>query len=388
MKAFKKLSQATFVGVLFSFGLNAFYAYIAPFLSSIGFSNSNISFIYTFSPLAVIVLTPILGRFSDEIGRKRIIILGLLSEIATILAIVILPLSFLRATILVTFQIAAAIVVELTILSSIEDNLDGKNRGFFTGVFESIKSLGVFLGPLAGSLIVVFYPVDFVFKFTILIFLFLIIFALLLKEKNISREPKYKDLNFIREIKNFWNNYRLRGLGILGIFIHFSVPSYIIFLPLFVIQDLRAPLQYVGFIAAIGVFFNLFQFIHGWLCDMKGSGKIVLLGTTITALTFIMIYFTNSLFLLFAVVFLHSFGSSMWNTSAWCYLSEIGEKVGREGEILGSYMAIAKIGSFLSFIVSGVLVLFLGVRFLFLFYGVLILVATVLTSKYFSVNKV
>jgi len=260
-------------------------------------------------------------------------------------------------------------------------------RGLFTGIYQSIRSVGVVAGPLAGAFVVALYPINLTFKLAVLIFLIILLLTLFLKEnRGANEKPKAADFNFIAEIKQFLANKNLRGMAILGFFANFTHRGTTVFLPLFVIQELKAPLKFVGIIAALGMFFSLFQFVHGWICDKKGSRKVIISGMVLSGLALLLVYFADSILALGLVVLLFSLGLSMWNTSAWCFMSNIGEKIKKEGQVVGSYEAISDAGIFASFITSGFVISFIGLRGIFVLYGVLILISVALSFRYLFFN--
>ena len=106
--------------------------------------------------------------------------------------------------------------------------------------------------------------------------------------------------------------------------------------------------------------------IFGWLA-----------GTFISGLFAAFMYGANSYIVILILLFLGGLGNSMWNVSAWTLMSDIGEKNKIEGSVIGAYISIAKIGAFLSFLVSGFVVQYFGINTLFLFNGVLIVIGTI-----------
>ncbi|MBW6451447.1 MAG: hypothetical protein K0B02_01840 [DPANN group archaeon] len=83
--------------------------------------------------------------------------------------------------------------------------------------------------------------------------------------------------------------------------------------------------------------------------------------------------FTSSYLMLLGLLFLKGIVNYMWNISAWTLMSKIGEKEKIEGSVIGAYVSIAKIGAFLSFVVSGFIVALYGIPSLFIMNELLIL---------------
>ncbi|NTU70142.1 MFS transporter [bacterium] len=246
-----------------------------------------------------------------------------------------------------------------------EDSIDNKKRGYFTGVFKSIRSSFIVVGTLLGVYITSKYSIETIFLVSFVLFLGLVMYTLSLKKHLIKKRPKLKDLNFINDIKYFLRDKRLRTIGLLGVLTNFSEGIFAVFVPLYIITELNAPVYFVGIIFAARYLVSISQFFFGKLCDLRGSGNMVFLGITLKALALALLPFSSSFTILLLISILVSVGGSIWNTAAWCYMSEIGEDNNDEGEITGSYVSIAHFGPFLSFIAGGLFVGFLGYRGLF-----------------------
>ena len=77
-----------------------------------------------------------------------------------------------------------------------------------------------------------------------------------------------------------------------------------------------------------------------------------------------MIFFTNSYFGLLVLLFIHGTGGGMWNVSAWSLMSSIGERINKEGQIVTSYVSVAKIGAVAMSLCAGFIVINTSVRFI------------------------
>ncbi len=77
-------------------------------------------------------------------------------------------------------------------------------------------------------------------------------------------------------------------------------------------------------------------------------------------------------------------GGSMWNVCAWTLMGEIAKKEHIEGEVVGTYSSIAKIGVFFSTLLSASLVGLLGIAFTLQLFAVLILIGGIITFFFFT----
>ncbi|RLJ00195.1 MAG: hypothetical protein DRP06_02325, partial [Candidatus Aenigmatarchaeota archaeon] len=206
------------------------------------------------------------------------------------------------------------------------------------------------------------------------IFLLLILMVYLIKQKP-KRKAKIKrsDFNIIGELKEFLSEKKLRGLALLGMTTHASIPAIFLFLPLFIVEKFGLSFTYVGVAYFFLGFFNLFQFYFGEISDKMGRSKMLVLGTSIYGFGLILLSVSQSYSMLLLVLTLQGLGGSMWNISAYCIMSEAGEKSKKEAQTLMSYESLARIGSFFSFIISGFVVTIFNIESLFVLNGLLIL---------------
>lgn len=376
----KKLIPTFIVGGFFNLTIRAITPFITPYLSSLGFSNTAISFINSFATLAIIFGVPIVGSVSDKIGRKVVIFLGLLLEIGAVYLFMQNTGSIFYTVLSILILSVVSIAININLFSRVEDISGDGKRGTVTGIYESVASIGVILGPILGSLIIARSSIDTLFKVVIIAFLILLSSLFILKEK--ATHLNLRNFKLVNGIREFWSRENLKGLGILGFFVHFAYPAHIVFLPLLLIQEFHLSIKYIGFFSALITAFCLLQFVHGWLCDKFGCHVLMLSGSLIYAVSLIAIAFNYSLPILVLLLLTWSLGESLWNTNSLCHLSSIGENMKKEGQVASSYFAIIKMGSFLSFLISGVLVYYLGIRFLFFFYGFMLLFGIITASLY------
>ena len=367
--------KATEINVIFIFSISILTPILAPYIKSLGFDNTQLSLLFAIMPFTLIFVSPIIGRLSDDIGRKNIIIAGILSEI---LAITLYALSTTATTIILARFISAiaAVGVSMTALAKIEDNINSKTRGKYTGKSLSIEHIGRLVGPLLGGFLADHLFIRAPFITAIIILTGLIFFIPKTKHKT-KKHIQTKDFQWFSEIKTFLRYKELRGMAILGITMHATLPALMIFLPLLITESMGLSYTYVGYAYfALGIA-HLLQSTFGSWADKKAY-RIVLAGTFISGIFMMLLSLANIYYALIAILFLKGIGNGMWNVSAWTLMSNIGEKETLEGEIIGSYVSIAKVGALISFIVSGILVDAYGINTLFLFNGTLILIGTVM----------
>lgn len=271
--------------------------------------------------------------------------------------------------------------VEIVLLSTLEDVAPKERRGFWTGVFQSIKGTGSFMGPAVASVIVLFLPISELFKISFMLILLMMILVIIFHEKRYSHKIKERDFNFIKDIIYFWESRELKAIGVLGMSIHISEKFLFVFLPIFIISDLGLALFWVGVVAAFRYLFKLPEFLYGILSDKIGSGKLVIWGALIKIIEIIAISLSNSAFFLFIILAFSSIGAGMWNTSAWSFMSKIGEDGKEESRVVGSFISLTALASFASMVATGFLISCLGIRGMFILTGLIGLLGVFYASR-------
>ncbi len=376
---FKRLTE---INLVFMLALYLVIPILGPYIKSLGYTSTQLGFIFTLFPLTIIFVLPIIGNLSDKMGKKNIIVLAVFFQIIAFLLYIyntyIICIIVARLLDAVTFA-----TLTIIILAKVEDGIQDKDRGYLGGLFLSIGHIGKVVAPLIGGFLADYFFISFPFFISITIFAFLLIILFDKKEFHFKKIHR-GDLDLISNIKYFFSFKKLRLMGLLGILTHATHPVLILFLPLFIVSDLGQSYSLVG----LGFFLlgatHLLQYYFGKLCDKYGNYKLVDLGLIIYATGLISFFFINNIFILLIVLLLMGIGTAMWNISAWTLMSDIGEKKRGEGFILTTYMSIAKIGAFFSFIFSGIIVDVLSFHFLSLILGTILLAVAVFTYFMFS----
>ena len=125
---------------------------LTPYIKSHGFNAFQLALITSMYGLSLVFVSPILGRVSDNIGRRRVIIFGLFMVITSMMLFY-LGNSWLALALGRVFEAIGSASVGLIALAKVEDYLKNKERGTYTGINQSIYQLGVISAPLVGGYI-------------------------------------------------------------------------------------------------------------------------------------------------------------------------------------------------------------------------------------------
>ena len=368
--------RSTEVNTIFFLAISMMSPILAPYIKSLGFTDFQLGLLFAVNPLILIFYSTIIGRLSDYAGRRKVIALGIMGESVAIL-IYIFHTHWMLFVLARMLDAVAAVTVAIVSLAAIEDSIS-KGRGKFTGISLTLEYIGRLLGPLVGGLLAdaLFIKAPFA---TSLVVIALLLF--LLPKGNVKRLRKKIKFKWFEGIRSFLSHRELRGMAIIGIVMHSAIPAFLVFLPLMITEQLNLSYIFVGYAIFALECPHILQFLFGKWAD-KNSKKLILIGTLISGALMCLISQINVYTLLLFVLFIRGIGLSMWNISAWTLMSDIGERERIEGEVIGSYLSIVKIGSFASFILSGLLVYLYGIGSLFMINGIIIVLGVALAYPF------
>lgn len=384
------LKKNKFILQLSSFHLITSFAFaiILPFMSLImlekGLNTTQITTFFAIFTLGVFIFSPIIGRLSDEISRKKIIFFGLFFEI------IFLSIYFFSNNLYLIYisrflEAIAYSSIFFVMIGILEDNIIEK-RGFYTGLYMSIGMIGTVLGPIIAGYIGN-YSTN---KILLLISIFLIIFSIIFlffvpeKTKRKTREISKSDFNPLKQIEHFLKFRELKGMAILGILMNSKGEIYNIFFPILVVNTLNLPISYLGFLLSIPLVFHVLQFYFGRISDSVSAEFGVLLGVFFAANSIIFLPFVTQIYQLVILLILYGIGSSIWNVNAWTLMANIAKKYDIEGEIISTYVSISKLGVFFSTLASAYLVNLFGIQITLSISGIIIIVSTIIVYFLFK----
>ena len=81
---FREYMKFTGISAFFAFSIFLFNPILSPYIKGLGFSDFQISILFSILPLSVIVFSPIVGKLSDVAGRRAIIVMGIALEILAV----------------------------------------------------------------------------------------------------------------------------------------------------------------------------------------------------------------------------------------------------------------------------------------------------------------
>lgn len=381
MQKFKKIFLITCLTAFFGFSRTLISPILSPYAKSLGFTNFQISIIFSLFAITVLFASPIIGKISDSVGRRKVIFMGLLASVAAMTLYILDGTAFFVFARI--FEAIGAISVGLISFTKLEDMIRDRERGTFTGFNESINTIGYILGPLAGGLLADKFAVKTPFMISIILLLLLVAALFFWKEEG-KRKMRSSDFNFLKTFKNFYGFKELRIIMLLGFFLEATIPLIYVFVPLFIIEELGKSYSFVGYFMFVYFFFFLFQFAFGKISDFTDRRIMIVISALVSGVLLFFYSFSFSYALLLLLTLARSFANANYNVNTWSYLSSIGERKKFEGQAAGSYYALTKTGALFSYFLSSILVLFLDIRFLFIIYGSFLILAALIAKRMFA----
>ena len=333
--------------------------------------------------LIAIILSPLMGRLSDLIGRKKIIIT--FSFIGSFTPLFLLyswsVLSYASFKVLSGLFGASGAVISAFLGDLLKK---GRRMGFWIGIYAVGASFGGAIGCLLSGSLAFLYGLKasywLGFMFSILSFIFLLP---IIKQKEIFPIKKTKGRFSPLRKKSFAFPsiiYFVFVLIFLGSF-HLSMKGFLwpVIAKQFVTEKLAV--LYVSLIfAGMGIIAGITNPYFGSLGDKIGYKKIMFLGWTICAVIAVLFSFTNSIIILFIFSLFFSLGESMKGPAIFSILTNYTKKSNR-GFVFGLNSSISSLASFLGPSITGILAQLFGWRVTLLIYGIAFLIPLVFVKK-------
>ncbi len=379
----KLMLQFSSFHLISSFAFTLFIPFMSLIMLDKGLTTSQITYFFAIFTFGIFFFSPIIGKISDEIGRKNIILIGLSFEIFALFLYYIINNIYLLYLIRF-FDAIAYSSIFFVMIGAFEDLIQTK-RGFWTGFYMSIGTIGSLLGPIIAGYIVGFTTNKILLLISCGLIIFAIIFLITIPEKRKEKKKITKsDFNPLSEIKHFLKFRELKGMGILGILMNSKGEIFNIFFPILIISTLKLPYEQLGLLISIPVFFHIFQVYFGKIGDKISSEFGVLFGVFLSASSIFFLPYVNSLIGLIILLSIMGIGGSIWNVNAWVLMGNIAKKYRMEGEIVGTYVSISKLGVFFATLASAYIVDKFGIETTLQLFSISILIGISIAYIFFK----
>lgn len=367
--------------IIFLFAYTIFSPFISPYLISKGFTKETIALAFSVAPFFLIFMSSITGRLSDIVGRRRVLVSSVFLLMLSLLIYLLMDRSIVLLVLASIISVVSYQIYNSAALTRAEDRFTDQFRGRETGLFETLLTVGGFVGSLTGTLIVSFLPISSTLKFSLTIFFLIFALGFIYKNDRPGKISK-SDFNFLHQLRTFIKTDKLKGMAIIGFTTNFTSGATVVFIPLLLTQELKARIFYVGLFSAILSLAHLSQYYFGRYYDKHNAIKMILWSAALYGFAMLFFFVAHFTFVVLIGALAIGLAGSAWNVSAYSFMSEIGEKTNHEGSVIGSYASFAYIGVAFGYIVGGLVSAQIGPRFIFLLYALLIVLSVLIARKY------
>jgi DHA1 family multidrug resistance protein-like MFS transporter len=323
----------------------------------IGASDSQIGLISAISPIPGILVSSVVGAYSDKHGRSRIILLSLLIfATAPFLYIFVTQVWQLG---LVRFYHGFATAMFMPVaMAAVADRFHPSNRGQALGTYSSFTMVGRFVAPFLGGALI-FYAS---FTSLYLVIGFSAIFALLLslmipwEAKGAVMHAKRFEGSTVSALKEVVKERKIMVTSSMEALQYFAVGAFEAFLPIYMDKMLHFNALQIGFVMGIQVVSMLLaKPLMGRLSDRRGRVPFIIGGLLLGAATIVLMPLASNLFVLAALSIGFGLTVATVTASTSALVTEIAGS-SAHGSSIGVLSSVMDIGHSVGPLVTGMVV--------------------------------
>jgi len=341
MNANKKLFDVLFISVFAAMlGLGIVGPLLPIYADNLGASGFWIGMIFSGFAAARAIFMPIVGRLSDESGRKKFIVVGLFAYALLSLGYVTAGSVYSLTAVRFCHGIASAMVVPIA-MAYIGDLSKKGEEGTYMAKFQVSFFLGLGSGPLLGGMLNDAFGFSSAFyAMAGLSALAFLVIAIFLPETEGRAYSRRKD-----------------GTGLLAALGQPAVPAILaftalnavvrgmllVFMPLFAPEISLVPGE-VGLILTVSIFLMaIFQIPMGRMADRGNAPVMILAGSMVSAASLALIPETRSFWGLFLVAAVNGLGSAVMMPALMALTVKLGKRIGM-GTSMWAYNTAMSLG--------------------------------------------
>lgn len=374
MNTAKRIYNVLFISVFATMlGLGVVSPLLPIYAENLGATGIWLGIIFSAFALSRSVFMPIIGRISDQRGRKWIILIGMFTYAVMSLAYIIADSVYSLTAVRFVHGVASAMVVPIA-MAYIADFAEKGKEGSRMGNFSISMFLGLGMGPLLGGFLNDAFGMDSVFyamaAFSALATL--LVAASLPEAKRSKFTVPDVEPTPMREI---FELPTMRGVLIFSFISALGRGGMMVFIPIF------APLiaisaSEVGIVLSVNTFLMaLLQVPMGRLTDNGNKVALIVAGSTITAIALVIIPISGSFWPLLAATSLIGVGGAVQQPAIMALTVDAGRTIGM-GTSMGAYNTVFGIGMIIAPLLGGVFMDFVGIDAVFYVAGGISLLGT------------
>ncbi len=372
-RTFYTLNLAVFTGNL---GMGIVIPFLPIYAKTLGATGLTIGIFFASFPLAQMLFMPLIGRLSDQYGRKGFIAVGQLLCCLLSLWYVYAPDIFYL--ILGRFLQGGSIALIFPIANAyVGDLAPPQKRGTYMGIFNLFLTSSFGMGPLVGGWLSEAYGMESSFYWmgglNAVAFLAIL---LLLPEARPAIHAKAQPSSY----RDLLRKPKVQGLAFYRMVNSIQMGLWFSFLPLFATEALKMHNGQIGTVLATYMLVSsLVQVPFGRLADRMNRYVLITAGGYLASLAFTFVFFAQGFVHLLLIGAVAGAMGAMSMPAVTAIAADEGHHGGM-GAIMGVLSMAMSAGMMLGPVLAGGLAEFVGLRPLFVFSGVIGVLGTLLFS--------
>jgi len=377
----KKIFNILFISIFSAMlGLGIIAPLLPAYAKGLGATGLWLGIIFAGFSFSRVVFMPIIGRISDKRGRKKFICSGLLLYSLISLLYPLAKGVYSLTVIRLIHGFASSLVVPIA-MAYVGETVDKGKEGVSMGTFSMALFLGMGAGPFLGGLLNDTFGINSAFyamgALTAIAFLISFIFL-----PDVQRKAVNKQKEKVFSFKYVISNNIIKGMLIFRAVIAMGRGGIMAFLPLFASKINVSP-SGIGVIISSNIFLTaLLQRPFGMLADKHNKFHLIIVGSSIAALSLIMVSFSRNFWELFFISILMGAGAALAIPSAQALTVKVGKTLGM-GVSMGMFNMAMSIGMIAAPLISGIVMDVLGIKFVFYISGVIMFCGAFVFYYYF-----
>ena len=366
MKAEKRLFDVLFISVFAAMlGLGIVGPLLPIYAENLGASGLWIGMIFSGFAAGRAIFMPIVGRLSDESGRKKFIVTGLLAYAILSLGYVAAESVYSLTAVRFLHGLASAMVVPIA-MAYIGDFSKQGEEGAYMARFQVSFFLGLGSGPLLGGLL------NDTFGFSSAFYAMAGLSALaFLVTAAFFPETEKRSARGKKERISLRSVFSQPGVSAVLAFTALNAivrGSLLVFMPLFAPEISVVPSQ-VGLILTVSIFLMaIFQIPLGRMADRGNAVLMILAGSIVSAASLALIPLSGSFWDLFLVACVNGLGSAVMMPPLMALTVKLGKKIGM-GTSMGAYNTAMSLGIITAPLLGGMVMDLLSINAVFIMGG-------------------
>lgn len=346
-----------FALIVVSLGFGLLGPLMPTFRIILGMSEAELGAAYSLFAFAFVFALPPAGLLADKVGRKRMIVSGVLLFGVTTLALVLITEPYQFALLRILEGVGAAMVTPAAFALTLDIVPEGK-RGVAMGAEGTAQLLGGLAGPALGGLIAGEIGFYIPFYFAAVLAVVCAVIVSFIREPKVHRSPGERitmTTMFSAWRRNAAEKNALLPLTARGFVMGIVQGLWALGLIMFWEDKLDMTHTEVGIALSLGMASMAIGTIpFGIMSDKYGRKRFIIIGGAIMAGGLVPMAFVTEVWEVYALVAFSEFGAAVSNPSVGAMLGDVINRKER-GRVMGAYQTVQGVGNIVGFSALGLM---------------------------------